>query len=375
MSREARGAPAGRPARIVLAPDSFKGTATAAEAADALARGWRSVRPHDEVVGVPMADGGEGTLDAFAAAVPGAERVPVTVQGPDDRPVEACWLRLPDGTAVVELALASGITLLDPLRPLDAHTIGFGQAIAAALDGGAVGLLLAIGGSSSTDGGVGALTALGARFTDAGAHPAGAGGRGLEALARVDLSGLRPLPAGGARILSDVTNPLLGSAGAAAVFGPQKGATPEQVDQLAANLARLAHAMPGGAGLAAAAGAGAAGGTGFGLLAWGAEMAGGAGAVADAIGLADALAGADLVVTGEGRFDGQSAAGKVPSEVAARAAAAGVPVALVAGAITADASAFAASASLSELAGSPEAAMREPLRWLEAAGAALAAGR
>ncbi|WP_394550792.1 glycerate kinase [Agromyces sp. MMS24-JH15] len=360
--------------RIVLAPDSFKGTATAAEAADALARGWRSVAPDDEIVELPMADGGEGTLDAFAVAVPGARRVQVTVTGPDDRPVDAAWLRLPDGTAVVELALASGITLLDPLRPLDAQTLGFGEAIAAALDAGATGLLLAIGGSSSTDGGTGALVALGARFLDGDGRPIPRGGGGLASLAVVDVSGLRTLPAEGARILSDVTNPLLGPTGAAAVFAPQKGATPDEVDLLEANLARLARIVRGGDALAAAPGAGAAGGTGFGLLAWGARMAGGAGAVADAIGLDAALAGASLVVTGEGRFDGQSAAGKVPSEVTARAAAAGVPVGLVAGAITADASGFAASVSLSALAGSGAAAMAEPLRWLEAAGAVLARG-
>ncbi|WP_127795134.1 glycerate kinase [Agromyces sp. LHK192] len=362
------------PRRVVLAPDSFKGTATATEAAAALARGWRSVAPADQIVELPMADGGEGTLDAFAVAVPGAERLPVTVQGPDDRPVDACWLRLPDGTALVELALASGITLLDPLRPLDAHTLGFGQAIAAALDSGATRLLLAIGGSSSTDGGVGALAALGARAMDASGRPIPPGGGGLAAIEALDLHGLRALPPGGASILSDVTNPLLGPAGAAAVFGPQKGADPAQVERLEANLAHLVAVVAGGASFASAPGAGAAGGAGFGLLVWGAAMAGGAGAVADAIGMDAALAGASVVVTGEGRFDGQSAAGKVPSEVASRAVAAGVPVALVAGAITADASGFEGGAvSLTELAGSSDAAMRDPLHWLEAAGAALAA--
>jgi glycerate 2-kinase len=358
--------------RIVLAPDSFKGTATAAEAADALARGWRRIAPDDELVLKPMADGGEGTLDAFAASVPGAERVPVTVQGPDDRAVDAAWLRLPDGTALVELAVTSGITLLDPLRPLDAHTLGFGQAIAAALDGGATRLLLAIGGSSSTDGGVGALAALGGVFLDSQHRPIGLGNRGLGTLARVDLSRLRSRPAGGAAILSDVTNPLFGPFGAASIFGPQKGATPAQVEAMEENLGRLVGAMRDRAAYADAAGAGAAGGTGFGLLAWGAHMAGGSAAVADAIGLSEALAGASLVVTGEGRYDGQSAAGKVPSEVAARADASGVPVALVAGAIVADASGFAASASLTELAGGDAAAMADPLRWLEAAGAGLA---
>ncbi|WP_400994490.1 glycerate kinase [Agromyces sp. GXQ0307] len=358
--------------RVVLAPDSFKGTASAAEAAEALARGWRSVAPGDEVVVKPMADGGEGTLEAFEAAVPGAERVPVTVRGPDDRPVDAAWLRLPDGGALVELALASGITLCDPLRPLDAHTVGFGQAIAAALDGGATRLLLAIGGSSSTDGGVGALAALGARFLDADGWPVPNGNRGLGAITRVDLSGLRERPTGGAAILSDVTNPLFGPFGAAAIFGPQKGATPELIEPMERNLARLVRAMPDRAAFADAAGAGAAGGTGFGLLAWGAHMAGGSAAVAEAIGLSAALEGASLVITGEGRFDGQSAAGKVPSEVGARADAAGVHVALVAGVIDADVSGFAASASLTDLAGGGAPAMADPRRWLEAAGAELA---
>ena len=225
--------------RVVLAPDSFKGTASAADAAAALARGWRSVAPDDDLVEKPMADGGEGTLDAFAASMPGAERVPVTVQGPDDAPVDAAWLRLPDGTAVVELAMTSGITLLDPLRPLDAHTVGFGQAIAAALDDGATRLMLAIGGSSSTDGGVGALTALGAAFLDAQGRPIARGNRGIAELASVDLSGLRPLPPEGALILSDVTNPLLGPFGAAAIFGPQKGATPELIEAMDQHLAKL----------------------------------------------------------------------------------------------------------------------------------------
>ncbi|GAA4062889.1 glycerate kinase [Agromyces indicus] len=358
--------------RVVLAPDSFKGTATATDAVRALARGWRTVSPADELVAKPMADGGEGTLDAFATAVPGAERVPVTVRGPDDRPTDAAWLRLPDRTAVVELALTSGITLLDRLRPLDAHTFGFGQAIAAALDAGAARLLLAIGGSASTDGGVGVLAALGGVFLDAHREPVASGARGVGAIAHVDLSRLRRLPPGGALILGDVTHPLLGPRGAAAVFGPQKGATPAMIGAMDQHLARLAHAIPGGEALAATPGAGAAGGTGFGLLAWGATMAAGAGAVADAIGLDAALVGADLVITGEGRFDAQSAASKAPSEVAARAAAAGVPVALVAGAIEADASGFAARASLTDLAGGGTAAMAEPLRWLETAGAVLA---
>ncbi|GAA1768873.1 glycerate kinase [Agromyces humatus] len=361
--------------RVVVAPDSFKGAVSAADAAAAIARGWSSVAPSDQLVLRPMADGGEGTVDALEAAHPSALRIPVTVQGPDGRPVATSWLWLPDGSAVVELAMTSGITLLDAPRPLDAHTLGFGQAIAAALDAGASRLVLAIGGSSSTDGGVGALAALGGRFADASGRPIRLGNRGLGTVARIDLSGLRPLPEGGATILSDVTNPLLGPMGAAAVFGPQKGADTDGVDVLEQNLARLARLVqrsPLGSVDPATPGAGAAGGTGFGLLAWGATMAGGASAVADAMRLDEALEGAALVITGEGRFDGQSAAGKAPTEVARRAAAAGVPVALVAGAIVAETDRFAASVSLTDLAGDAAGAMTEPVRWLERASAELA---
>ncbi|MFE6964037.1 glycerate kinase [Agromyces sp. NPDC057679] len=362
--------------RVVIAPDSFKGTATAAEAAAAIARGWRTMRPGDELVLHPMADGGEGTLDAFAAAVPGATRMPVTVTGPLDAPVAAHWLLLPGepATGVVELAVTSGITLLDPLAPLDAHTRGFGQAIAAALDHGVVRLLLALGGSASTDGGAGALAALGAELLDGAGRPVPSGGRALARLAEVRLDGLRRPPVSGARLLVDVTNPLLGATGAAEVFGPQKGATAADVALLDAGLARLAELLPGTD--PTTPGAGAAGGTGFGLLAWGAGIAPGARTVAETIGLPGALHGASLVITGEGRYDGQSAAGKAPSEVVRLAEAAGIPAALVAGLVSVEPvrAGFAASASLTELAGSGAAAVAEPLRWLERAGAELAAG-
>ena len=403
--------------RVVVAVDSFKGSIGAADASAAVRDGWGRARSADEVVLRPMADGGEGTLDAFAAAVPGARRMPVTVCGPHGREVPASWLLLPDGTGVVELASTSGIELLQAdggggLRPWDAGTRGFGEAIAAALDHGVERLVLGIGSSASTDGGVGMLTALGARFADASRAPLVPGVRGLVALADADLSGLRPLPPGGAVVLSDVTNPLCGPGGAAAVFGPQKGLDAEAVAVADAALARLSdlvsaasfdtsdaerapsrrerplrtdHSGPARQHPAHSAhvwdagtpGAGAAGGTGFGLLAWGAELVPGAERVAGRIGLADAIAGADLVITGEGSYDGQSAAGKVPAFVAQLASASGVPAALVAGRITADAdtSAFAASVSLTELAGSPEASLSAPADWLRAAGAQLARAR
>ncbi|GGE98056.1 glycerate kinase [Mycetocola zhadangensis] len=354
---------------VVIAPDSFKGTATAIEVTDALAEGWASARPGDILIRMPLADGGEGTLDAFEIAVPGAERVPVTVHGPDGRAVNASWIRLPDNSAVVELAETSGITLLSPLLPVDAHTIGFGQAIAAALDAGVERVYLAIGGSSSTDGGVGALTALGARFLDADDEPIANGGRGLADLASVNLGGLRQLPSGGAVILSDVTSELLGAEGAAAVFGPQKGATPSDVAALDAGLVRLAGLLSADP---ATPGAGAAGGTGFGMLAWGATLAAGANAVGEVVRAADAVASASIVVTGEGRFDGQSDAGKVPSYVRALAAAGSAQPMLVAGAISAEPVGFAATVSLTEIAGSSDAAMTDTLRWLRAAGERLA---
>ena len=364
--------------RVVLAPDSFKGSIAAAQVADALAEGWRTVDPSAEILARPMADGGEGTLDAFAAAIPGSTRMPVTVTGPHGRAVAASWLLLPathdapNGTAVVELASTSGIELLGAdLRPLDAHSVGFGEAIAAALSHGVSRLVLGIGSSSSTDGGTGMLTALGARFTDAAGTTIPLGARGLDTVASADLSGLPALPAGGVLVLSDVTNPLLGAFGSAAIFGPQKGLGEAALVRADAGLARLATLLPADP---QTSGAGAAGGVGFGLLAWGARLVPGAGEVAELIDLRGALAAASVVVTGEGAFDGQSAAGKAPTHVATLATDAHVPVALVAGRISSDAdtSAFAASVSLTALAGGAEAAMSAPAWWLRQAGAVLA---
>jgi glycerate 2-kinase len=370
------------PRRIVFAPDSFKGTISAADAAAALAEGWRSVSPSDELVLLPMADGGEGTLDAVSRARLGARRVPVRVTGPDDRPVDAHWLLLtePDGshTAVIELACASGLTLLHELRPLDAHTLGFGQAITAALDHGVDRLVLALGGSASTDGGSGVLEALGARPLDAASSPVARGARGLASVAHIDADALRLPPAGGAVILADVDNPLLGPRGAAAVFGPQKGL--DSADQPAAEaaLARWASLWPEVS--PEHPGAGAAGGTAFGLLAWGATLRPGSAAIAELLGLEGVIAGADLVITGEGRFDDQTGAGKAPAHVAALADRAGVPCALVAGSAPAGDSgnsgytgAFAHVVSLTQLAGSEAAARDDPARWLQRAGAVLAA--
>lgn len=362
--------------RVVLAPDSFKGTITAADAARALAAGWAAVEPTAEFVHRPMADGGEGTVAAFEAAVPGAQRMPVAVDGPAGIPVDTFWLLLPptadapQGTAVIDLGSTSGIELLDELRPWDADTSGFGQAIAAALDHDVSRLVLGIGSSSSTDGGTGMLSALGARFLDASGAPVAPGARGLDHISSIDISALRQAPE--VRVLTDVTNPLVGPRGAAAVFGPQKGLRDDAdialVDGALTRLAVLLGLDP------TLSGTGAAGGTGGALVAWGGALAPGAAEVAELIGLADAIADAGVVITGEGSYDGQSGDGKVPSFLAGLAAAVGVPALLAAGRITddSDTTLFAAAASLTELAGSSEAALADPARWLTDAGAHLA---
>lgn len=360
--------------RVVIAPDAFKGTATAAQIALALASGWRSVRPGDDVLTLPMADGGEGTLDAFKAAYPHSREHEVTVPGPDDRPVAATWLELPDGRAVVELASTSGITLLEHPAPETAHTLGFGRAISAALDSRPTGLLLGIGGSASTDGGLGMLLALGLRTCEAAeAIPCGRPGAiGLDAIGEVDTTGLRSLPAEGAVVLGDVNSPLLGPSGAAAVFGEQKGVAREHVHVYEARLARWAARFPSID--PATPGAGAAGGTGFGLLIWGARIVPGAEAIAGALRMTEALQGSDLVITGEGRFDGQSSAGKVAHTV--RTLAAGHDVALVAGAVESSTAGFCKAVALRDLAaqltGDPNDALRRPQHWARQAGAELA---
>ncbi|MFC5502099.1 glycerate kinase [Lysinimonas soli] len=367
--------------RVVIAPDSFKGSFDASAAAEAIGSGWRARRPEDELILLPQADGGEGTLDAIATAVPGSllrDAGPVT--GPDGRPTEGHWLELPDGTAVVELAQMAGLPLMDALDPMGATTRGLGEVIAAALDAGASALVIGLGGSASTDGGAGALRALGLELLDADGAPVPDGGGGLARVVSIDASRLRTPPPGGVRLLSDVTAPLLGSTGAAAVFGPQKGASPEQVAQLDAALARYAALLQFALGVdggaspwAGAEGAGAAGGTGYGLLAaWGAGIEAGSAAIARLTGFAAAAASADVVITGEGRFDATSSTGKVVGNALALADVGDARAAVIAGMLDADPVTPAGrrvwSASLSDLAGSPDAAMDDPGRWLFAAG-------
>lgn len=322
--------------KVVVAPDKFAGTLSAAEAAAALARGWSRARPGDEVVTVPMADGGEGTLAVVEAAVAGASRVEVEVADARGRAVTAAWLRLPDGRALLEAAQACGLSRLAPDErdPLRATSYGVGQLLRSAAEAGATAIVIGLGGSATVDGGGGMATALGARLLRADGNGVKVGGRWLGETARV-----RPAPPLGVpvTVASDVTNPLLGPHGAAAVFGPQKGADADAVALLEDALARFADAverdLPGG-GWRNRPGAGAAGGLGFGLMAFaGAEVVAGAEAVADLVGLERALQGAAVAITGEGALDRQSAAGKAPTHVLARARAHGARVLAVAGRI------------------------------------------
>lgn len=352
--------------RVVVAPDSFKGTASADRVAAAVAEGWLRVRAGDEVVLAPMADGGEGTVESFALARPDGIRHDVEVDGPEG-PARSTWLELPDGTAVVELASACGIELWGTDQPFTASTHGLGEVIADALDAGATRVVVGIGSSASTDGGAGLLAALGARIVDEDGDAIGPGNAGLADAAVLDLSPMRPRPAGGVVVLCDVSNPLLGPTGAAAVFGPQKGAEPDDIpllDEGLAHFASLGSVDP------ATPGAGAAGGTGWALLQWGAVIESGAAAVARELGLPALIAGADVVITGEGRFDRQTSAGKVPSHVASLAP---DRTHLVAGTIDADTSIFRSAHDLVALVGR-ERALTETLDALAEAGALLARG-
>jgi len=365
--------------RYVLAPDSFKGTIAAEAACAALAEGIRRVDPEAEVVLRPMADGGEGTVAAIRTVFPGARSMPVRVTGPHDEPVDAEWLFVPATGAgaptlgVVELANTSGIELLAGrnLRPLDAHTRGFGEAIASALAHGVDRLVLCIGSSASSDGGAGALSALGARLLDAQGREVPHGVAGIERVVTVDTAGLIGPPGGGAVVITDVRSPLTGPLGAAHVFAPQKGADAGQVERIDAALARWAQVRGGDPEVP---GAGAAGGTGFGLLSWGAEVTPGAEAVAGLLGLAELVTAADVLVTGEGSYDAQSLDAKVPALILRLARRAGCWAAIVAGRIEAASDPFDARVSLTEMAGSSAAALADPARWLRDAGAIVAAG-
>ncbi|MBF5043276.1 glycerate kinase [Aggregicoccus sp. 17bor-14] len=324
--------------KLVIAPDSFKESLSAPEVAAAIARGWASVDPQAELLLRPMADGGEGTVDAVLAAT-GGERRQQRVQGPLGAPVLAHWGWLADGTAVLEMAAASGLHLV-PRAARDAtraSSHGTGELVRAALDAGARRIIVGLGGSATNDGGAGLLQALGVRLLDAHGVALPPGGAALARLARVDVSGLDPrLAQVPVEVMADVDNPLCGPHGASAVFGPQKGASPAQVAELDAALAHYAGVVAAALGEdpRSEPGVGAAGGLGFALRAFlGARSRPGIEWVAELSGLAQACAGAQLVITGEGRMDAQSLRGKAPMGVARIARAAGVPVIALVGSL------------------------------------------
>lgn len=317
--------------RIVVAPQAFKGTASAADAAEAMRRGVLRAAPDSDVVVIPIADGGGGTVDALVTAT-GGRWVTSPAADPLGRPIDARWGVLGDGeTAVIETAAASGLALLaDSERdPTVTTTRGTGDLIRAALDGGYRRILVGLGDSATNDAGVGMAHALGFRALGEGGCDLPPGGAALAGLYSIDASGAHPALASASVIaLCDVTNPLCGPQGASAVFGPQKGATPDQIEALDAALGRFADVvgeqmdlnvrdMPG---------AGASGGLGAALVVFcGASLRPGFEVVSEAVRLADSLAGADLVLTGEGRLDAQTLAGKGVRGVAAMAKANGRP--------------------------------------------------
>jgi glycerate kinase len=349
--------------RVVLAPDKFKGTLTAAEVAQHLADGIRSRRPDVELVTVPVADGGDGMLDAFESA--GFHRVPVDAADAIGVARPSRFVRR-GRDAVIELAAVAGLARLGESRvPLTATSWGVGEVMEAALDAGCRHLVLGVGGSASTDGGIGMLQALGARVTNAAGHDVGPGGLGAEVAARLDTIGLHPdLANTTVEVACDVDNPLTGPHGAAVMYGPQKGADPEEVRLLDAAMENWADVVTAATGVDRRdePGAGAAGGVAL---------------VFDLVGFADALAGADLVVTGEGSLDEQTLRGKAPAGVAAEARAAHVPTVAVAGRCSLDEpslrrAGFDAVYTLVDEAEHPDESFDEPGRLLRAIGARLA---
>ena len=325
--------------KIVIAPDSFKENLSASEVSEAVAAGVKDVLPDAEVLCVPMADGGEGTVEAMVDATGGAF-VDCDVTAPLGEVTRARFGILGDGkTAVIEMASASGLPLVPPEKrnPLVTTTFGTGELIQTALDRGVRKILIGIGGSATVDGGAGMAQALGVKLMDAEGSEIPRGGGGLARLDRIDVSSRDArVDATVVEVACDVDNPLTGKTGAAHVYGPQKGATPEQVPVLDAALANFAEVIARDLKVEVATlpGSGAAGGLGAGLVAFlGATLRGGIDMVVEAVGLDAKLADADLVITGEGRMDRQSAFGKTPVGVAAAAKQHGIPVVAVVGAV------------------------------------------
>jgi glycerate kinase len=326
--------------RVLVAPQEFKGTLTAGQAAAAIAAGVRTVLASAEVRELPMSDGGPGLVDALLAAR-GGERRTATVHDPLMRPIEASWVLLADGSAAIEMAAASGLVLVEPERrnPLITTTFGTGELIGAALDAGCREIVIGSGGSATIDGGAGAAQALGVRLLDEDGHDLAAGGAALARLARIDMSPRHPrLADARLRVACDVTNVLCGPHGAAMVYGEQKGASADAMRRLDAALGRFAEVIRQQVGVAVATlpGSGSAGGLGAGLAALaGATLEPGFELVAEAVGLRDAIAASELVITGEGRLDAQTHYGKTVAGVAGLARERTIPIAVVAGGVDA----------------------------------------
>jgi glycerate kinase len=329
--------------KIVAAPNAFKESLSAVGVAQSIARGVRKVLPDAEVIQVPVADGGDGTVEALVAAT-GGQIIQRRVTGPLGESVDAYFGLLGDGhTAVVEMAVASGLHLVPngQRNPMKTTTYGTGELIAAALDRGATKIIVGIGGSATVDGGAGMAQALGCSLLDKDGKDISRGGEGLARFASVDISDRHPGVAGVEAVVAcDVDNPLTGPKGAPAVYGPQKGATPEMVEKLDGYLANYAKTLKRDLGLEVdrVPGAGAAGGLGAGLMAFlGATLKSGVEIVIEASRLEEKLDGADLVITGEGKLDGQTAFGKAPIGVARLAKKHGIPVVALGGALADDA--------------------------------------
>ncbi len=325
--------------KVIIAPDSFKGSLSAVEVAEAMAAGVRAASTDTETVLVPLADGGEGTVEALVKAT-GGKIVAAQATDPLGNRIESFFGILGDGeTAVVEMAAASGLPLvpLELRNPLNTTTYGTGELIRTALDSGCRKLILGIGGSATNDGGIGAAQALGVSFKDSRGVEVGFGGRELARIASIDVSKVDPrLHETQVMVACDVTNPLTGPLGASAVFGPQKGAAPEMVAELDAGLANLAHIIREQLGIEIEQmpGAGAAGGLGAGAVAFiAAGLRSGIEIVLEAVHFDDLLANASLVITGEGRIDSQTLGGKTISGVLKAARDAGVPVVAIGGGV------------------------------------------